>query len=260
MSDLKYITMILTCDKNTDILPYFFKFMKKYWPDFNNPIFINTESKRDIVSPYQCIYPWHTYKWDDPWSSRFYDCLCQVDNKYVLLIMDDFFFTDYVDSKEIVRCISILDREQDIACFNFAYSNSPYIRKEYDRYVLVDKKAPFRMNLQAALWRKSSLEKYIRKHENPWQFEIWGSKRIRRYNERIYHLDKDAKKIFTYPVGGVLADGKWRTDESVKLLKSNGIEINEDVRGVYYPGDSRKTEIKHRTFLEKCWQVFKSLI
>ena len=115
------------------------------------------------------------------------------------------------------------------------------------------------MNLQTALWRRETLIKYIRKHENPWQFEIWGSKRIRRYNERIYHLDKEAKKIFTYPIGGVLADGKWRTDESVELLKRNGIDIDFKVRGIYYPGETRKTEITHRSFLQKCWQVFKSL-
>lgn len=256
----KYTVMLLTCDKNADVLPYFFYFYKKYWPEFDDAIFINIESKRDISSPFECVYPQKEYNWDDPWSGRLFDCLKQISTEYVLLIMDDFFLTDYVDQNEIDRCLTIMDNNPDIACFNFAYSNSPFDRKEFDRYVLVNKKAPFRMNLQTCLWRKNRLEKFIRKHENPWQFEIWGSRRIRRYNDRIYHLDLNAKKIFTYPVGGVLADGKWRTDESVKLLKDNGIDFDENQRGIYYPGDDRKTEIKHRSFIEKCWQVFKSLI
>ena len=260
MKTSEYTVMLLTCDKNADVLPYFFMFFKKFWPTFDDEIFINIESIRNIKAPYLLQYPLKTYEWDAPWSERLYDCLEQVKTKYVLLIMDDFFLTDYVDEQEIDHCLEIMKKQNEIACFNFAFSNSPYTKKEFDRYVLVDKKAPFRMNLQTALWNKNHLEKYIRKHENPWQFEIWGSKRIRRYNEKIYHLDKGGKKVFTYPVGGVLAGGKWRTSESVNLLKDNGIEFDENIRGVYNPGDARTTEIKHRTFLEKCWQVFKSLI
>lgn len=256
----EYTVLILTCDKNMDVMPYFFEFFEKYWPTFNSDIFVDTESIRKIDTKYKCNFPNKKYRWDDPWSGRLKDCLEQIDSEFVLIIMDDFFFTDYVDEKEINRCVQLMNQNKDIACFNFAYSNSPYDKKEYERYVLVNKKAPFRMNLQTALWRKATLIKYIRRHENPWQFEIWGSKRIRRYKERIYHLDKGAKKIFTYPVGGVLADGKWRTNESVDLLKREGIVFDENKRGVYYPGDNRKTEIKHRSFLEKCWQVFKSLI
>lgn len=260
MQKEKYTLMILTCDKNMDIMPYFFYFFEKFWSSYKRTIFINTEAIRSIDTNYECMYPQKTYKWDDPWSGRLYDCLKQVSTDYVLLIMDDFFLTDYVDVHEVNRCLNIMEEQRDISCFNFAFSNSSYERKEFDRYVLVNRNAPFRMNLQTALWRKESLEKYIRKHENPWQFEIWGSKRIRRYKDRIYHLDKDVKKVFTYPVGGVLADGKWRTEESVQLLKSNGIVFDENQRGVYYPGNNRKTEIKHRSFIEKCWQVFKSLI
>lgn len=258
--DRAYQVMVLSCDKNADILPYFFQFFRESWKDFDDEIFVNIESVREIDSSFVCRYPTRVYQWDDPWSARFLDCLKEVQKEYVLVLLDDFFLTSEVDEEEIDKCVERMEKDPSIACFNFDYSKSPYISQEFERYVLVDKKAPFRMNLQAALWRKTTLQRFMRKHENPWQFEIWGSKRIRRYSDKVYHLDKNVPKVFTYPRGGVLADGKWNTNETVRFLKDRGIVFDESIRGVFNPGDSRKTEIKHRSFPEKCWQVFKSLI
>lgn len=260
MNTEKCTVLLLTCDKNADITEYCLAFLRKHWPQFEGPVFINTEEKRDLKSPYPCVYPDKVYVWDDPWSGRLYDCLEKIATPYVLIIMDDFFLTECVDDAEIGRCIGLMEENPDIACFNFAWSNSPFTRKEYERYVLVDRKATFRMNLQTALWNKKTLKKFIRKHENPWQFEIWGSKRVRRYADRVYHLDKGAKKVFTYPVGGAIADGKWRGDEVCQMMRQEGYNIDFEARGIYREGDARKTEIKHRTFLQKVWQVIKSLI
>jgi hypothetical protein len=42
-------------------------------------------------------------------------------------------------------------------------------------------------------------------------------------------------------------------------VRDFGIDLDE-TRGVYEDGDARKTEIRHRSFLEKCIGVAKSLI
>ena len=66
--------------------------------------------------------------------------------------------------------------------------------------------------------------------------------------------------MFDYPEGGVLADNKWRGDAVVEFLKQEGFSIDYSKRDVYYEGEDRKTEIKHRSFLQKVWEVTKSLI
>ena len=174
--------------------------------------------------------------------------------------MDDFILTDYVDQEEIEKDISYMENDKTIACFNYLPIPGEPEAIKYDRYMQMPKKTPFRINLQAALWRKSYLMKFIRKHENPWQFENWGSIRARRYSDKIYHLRKDAKRVFIYTDGGIIADERWHTEAAVELLKKEGYNIDFSARTIYHKGDARKTEIVHRTFIQKCWQVFKSLI
>lgn len=258
----KYCVMMLTCDNYSDIWPAYFGQLKKYWPEYKGPIFVNTETKavEGIICENELIYSKQKFKWDTPWAYRLYQCLKQIDTEYVLFLMDDFILTDYVDAEEVERCISYMERDKSIACFNYLPTPGEAVERGYDRYELKAIKAPFRINLQAALWRKSFLMKFIRKHEGPWQFETWGSRRARRYRDKIYHLTSDAKKVFIYPDGGVIADERWFGEIAIEVLKKEGYDIDFSKREIYHKGEPRKTEIVHRTFLQKCWQVFKSLI
>ncbi len=258
----KYILMILTCDKNIDLWEVLLNQIEKYWPDYSGEIFFNTEKSVLEQGGYKNTlrFPKQKYEWDTPWSLRLLSCLNEIKEEYVLFLLDDFILTKAVDFAEIEQCVKLMEENSDIACFNYMPTNSEYIKREYERYELKDRKAPFRINLQAALWRKSFLVKYIRKHENPWQFESWGSMRARRYSDKIYHIEKDAPIVFDYPEGGVLADNRWRGKEAIELMKNEGYKIDFEVRGFYEKGDKRKTEIVHRTFIQKVWQVFKSLV
>ena len=252
--------MMLTCDKNQDIWDAFFELLQKYWSEYNGKIFVNTESLEMESKQYELIFSKEKFNERTPWSLRFYKCLEQLDKEYVLLIMDDFLLCEQTEHEELLRCLKYMDEDRSIACFNFATSPGKVIKNEYGRYGLKDRKAAFRMNLQVAIWRRERLMKFIRTHENPWQFETWGSMRNRRYSDKIYHLNYHQPKVFHYLVGGVLADGKWRGDESVAFLKKEGFHFDFLKSGIYHEGEPRKTEIVHRTFMQKIFQVIKSLV
>lgn len=259
----KYQVMLLTCDKNSDLWGMFFYFFQKNWGKYKGDVFVNTETKKPLNINFpdnRIVTSKISFTDKDPWSFRLKKALNQVDNEYVLLIMDDFFLSDIVDNDEIDRCVEYMENDLNIACFNFQPINGPSIANAFGRYELKDKKVRFRLNLQVSLWRKSSLVKFIRNHENPWQFELWGSLRIRRYEDKIYHLKEGEKKVFDYYFGGVIADGKWRTEKSCSFLKENGFNIDFNIRGIYNDNDIRKTEISKRLFIVKVFQVIKSLI
>jgi hypothetical protein len=255
--------MVLTCDKNEDIWSTFFSMLKRNWPEFDGEIFINTERKQYQDSLYNVRRSQQQFSEYTPWSLRLKTCLKEVNTKYVIFLLEDFILSENVDDKEVLRTLSIMEKDNSIACFNYmeTYKDAEdSLGESYGNYYLKSQKAEFRINLQAALWRKDFLLKFIRNHENPWQFETWGNLRARRYGDKIFHIKKGAKRVFSYPEGGILADGRWRNDSSVEFLKKIGAEIDISIRDIYYDGDIRKTEIVHRTFLTKCWQVFKSLI
>lgn len=263
MKDKNYALMVLGCDKNSELLPMFLRNIKKYWPQYNKEVYINTESFRFKSKDFDLKFPSQTYDILFPWSERLYNFLEEYPYKYVIFLLDDFILGDFVDSNELDRVYEIMEKNPKIACFNFmeTYKDSvDSIKEMYDRYYLKDIKAEFRINLQAAIWRKDFLMKFIRKHENPWQFETWGTKRAQRFSNEIYHIKKDAKHVFIYPEGGVLADGKWYEKKAIDFMNKEGFSIDFSIRGIYHIGDSRKTEIKHRSFFQKVFEVIRSLI
>ncbi len=257
----EYAVMVLSCDSYKDVWPIFIKQFKKYWKEFEGTFFFNTETDRSLKDDtLQITFPDKTYDTRKNWAGRFKDCLKQIEEEYVLVLLDDFVFTGQIDAAEIDKCLTIMKGDHSIACFNFRCIPGPFDGEILGKYVLANKKAEFRINLQAALWKKSFLMKFIRKHENPWQFETWGSIRSRRFKDKLYHIKYGVESPIQYPGGGILADKRWHNQENVEWLRREGYDIDFSKRGVYNDGDPRVTEIVHRSFWEKCWQVFKSLI
>lgn len=263
MNKTDYALMVLGCDRNAELIPMFLCNLKKYWPQYQKEVYINTESIVTHSDDFKLIYPTHKCNINTPWAKRLYNFLQEYPYDYVVFLLDDFILSDYVDNDELNRVHNIMKEHSEIACFNFmeTYKDAKdSVKEAYGRYYLKNRKAEFRINLQAAIWRKDFLMKFIRKHENPWQFETWGCIRSRRYKEDIYHLQKGTKRVFDYLEGGVLADNKWRGDSAVDFMKREGFDIDFTKRGVYFEGDKRKTEIKHRSFMQKIWEVTRSLI
>ncbi len=259
--DKRCSILVCSCDKNEDIWPYFFYFFKKYYPTCQFPVYLNTETKgySDSDMPVTSL---HAHKPSDPegWSYRLRSYLNAMDSEYVIILLEDFFFTDYVRVDELECCMQRMDEDQSIANFIFDSGRHMCHESEFPEYLIQDRKAPFRLCLQAGIWRRTTLLKYLRNHENPWQFEVWGSKRARRWKEKSFVLKENEPKVFTYPSGGAIADNRWRGDEICKFMMENGLNVDFTQRGIYYPGDPRKTEIVRRSFVQKVWQVFKSLI
>jgi hypothetical protein len=253
--------LVCSCDKNEDLWPMFFYYMYQNWKDCRLPIYLNTENKVYCDKNYEIkTFQMFPHGDGDKWSLRLRKHLEQIAEEYVILILDDFFLLDTVDERELNWCLEEMKKNKNIAVFLFDPTPGPNVESPYANYERKGKKAPFRMSLQAGIWNKQHLLHFLRNHEGPWQFETWGSVRSRRYKEDFYALKRGVRPPFVYSVGGVIADNKWRGREACEfIVRDFGIDLDE-TRGVYEDGDARKTEIRHRSFLEKCIGVAKSLI
>jgi hypothetical protein len=104
----------------------------------------------------------------------------------------------------------------------------------------LDKKSPYRITTSPALWKVSSLRKYLRKVENIWMFEALGTLRSHKKYDSFYRVNEGKisngfNEIMPYFQGeddtGIVK-GKWQVGIE-KLFESAGIEVDYSKRGFY---------------------------
>jgi hypothetical protein len=124
----------------------------------------------------------------------------------------------------------------------------------------VDQKAKWRLSLQAALWRKSTLRAQIRRHETPWQLESYGGSRSRRMREKVCCVNRDefyveGKQVFPYQLTGVVA-GRWVREIVEPLFAMHGINMDFSKRGFHVHGKRGK---KRKAFVLRAIDRIRSI-
>lgn len=248
MKKIDCTLLISSCDKYEDLWYPFFELLKKYWPNLNMPIVLNTESKvyKHKGFDIKC-YSFYNNE-NVQWSKRLYDHLEKINTKYILFMLDDFFITDYVDDRKLEQYFDIIDKDDKIAVMYLVrINNQGIVCKDNSDFIILDKKAKYRLNCQVAIWRKESLKKMLRMHESPWHFETLGSKRSHRFSDKFYAFAKESDSYvikYDHNLGGAIHRGKW-TKNTPELLKRNDIEVDFSIRGMSSGNSTNTTKINH---------------
>lgn len=235
MMDKRDICTVLvnSCDSYEDTWEPFFKIFKIQWPDCPYPIVLNTESKKYVDEGLNVKCPNNFGETDKiPWGKRLIGVLKSIESEYVIFLLDDFFFTGRVDQDRINECIRWMDEDKSISVFSFRRTHQPNIQDgKYPHFERRPQTADYRLNCQAAIWRREKLISYIKPHENPWEWEIYGSIRSSRYKEKFYSAIEDEPYIFQYDIMkyGIIR-GKW-SKTTVDYLESYGIKVDYTKRG-----------------------------
>ena len=178
--------LICSCDIYEEAWAPFFSLYEKYWPDCEFETFITTNSK--ICQSDSAIT---LCTGSAPWSNRLREAVLKTAGDYVILLLDDFFFQDYVDSSEIKRILDIMESEKDIGAFYFKHSTGQNSSvSEYGNYIKMIPSKKYIINFQAGLWRKSALLDLI-----PPNMSAWDS-------EESITLEDDCKYRFYCPSSG----------------------------------------------------------
>lgn len=239
-----------TYDGGADMWEGFFTALCVQWPELKLPVAINTESKNFSWQGLD-IQMLHAKNKNMPWGKRLINALKQVDTEYILFFLEDFWLDAPVDNYFFEKCRQWMRDNTDVACLSFQWTRGPNIQD--GRFERFERKAPdgdYRINCQAALWRRERLIAFIRPHETPWEFEWWGSIRSKRYPDSIYTQKENSKPVFSYnlSVGGVVHKGRWNRNVVLPLAEKYGLSIDYKRRGFF---DEILLEPKRRTILEK---------
>jgi hypothetical protein len=164
----------------------------KYWPDCPYEVFIVTNFK-DSGSP---LVKAIKVGRDRGWSRNTLFALEQIPTPSLIYTHEDFWIKRSVSTEVIAEYAGLLDKNK-AAYIRLYPCPCPDSECELDpRLGVCSTDATYRTSLQLALWKKSVFQDLIVENENPWQFELHGTVRSRKYGAGFLSV-----KLFTTPDG-----------------------------------------------------------
>lgn len=253
--------LVLSCDKYSDIWPVFFDFFFKYWNDCPFKIYLASNHLNFVNNRVTNI---HSETVSD-WSSETKLILQQVKEKYVLLILDDYFIYKPVDMQVLSDSIRVMKKRDAIflklGCFPASHrslwmydiiAETPFIG-------IIRNWQEYRINLQLGIWNKELLYSLLKMGETPWQFEINGSKRSNEVSNPSLCIVEDPEKNYVHgPITylcSALTKGIWMLD-ALDLCKKESIMVSAGKRRVetkfeyYFRKLYTNTPLNRRKYLD----------
>lgn len=222
-------TEILVCsfDSYDDVWPAFFTLLFRYWPTCPYKINLLANEKSYVDCRVNTL---HTRK-DVDWSTSFLDALEQLDSKYVVVMMEDYFLTRSVDTHRVEGLMQVM-RSMNAACIHLFPDPVPArALSSHPGVGYVDPGQAFRVNLQAAAWNRATLIQLVRPGESAWDFEVRGSERSDALPQPFLSLTcAESEAPFHYYRTGVVR-GVWMPG-AVRLCRREGIELDLSRRKV----------------------------
>lgn len=235
MSSLKEKLTILvcTCDSYEDLWYPFFYLLDFYWPNLDCKIILNTETKsfsyKDLKIASYSFGP-------DLYGQRLLNHIKEVETPYLLLLLDDFFLRRPVDTEQLGKMIDFMDSDSEIAAMYCQESKYVAEQKSFNPFFRMNRYSPYKLNMQAAIWRTSSLMNYWKPKDNPWIWEVFVNYTTFDDKEKFYCL-KDLKYspvFYGYnPDGMGVFRGKWVIEDVKPLFDEHGLIIDYSKRGIY---------------------------
>lgn len=248
---MDYSILVNSCDSYSDVWDLFFSVLKKTWRGTFPVVYLNTEKK--------------TYETDDlhvevlnvdkdkiEWGERLINALVRIPNDYVLMLLEDFIFEDYIKTDIIERCCDHLKEDANILAYqltpNGEFEQGIFPKNDDVISGFAERRRGDLFTIVAGptLWRKADLIALTKKKDNPWEWEFFGSFRTILYGKKVMCWKSKSDCIFDYDVdhGGIIHRGKWvgyklRELEEKYDLKI-GIESREVVEDWMKMGDWNK--------------------
>lgn len=215
--------LVVSCDKNIEMVQIFFEFFEKFWDDCPYDIFLSMEEKKADLNE-KIIQINDNCK--TGWCGRVQKCLEMIPSKYVLIMLDDFFIEENVNMPLLDEYVEYMEQR------NAAQITLTPIRNELDEsgsknkhLVLRNRWGHYKTCLQCGIWNRKDFISLLKEKESPWEFELFGNIRSFICNKEFYAVISNADKPIKYNDGFLAVQGKINLPEKRRLEKKTGIDI-----------------------------------
>lgn len=228
MSKKKMAILMVGYDPYIDIWGDFFELYKRNWPDCPYSIYLADNECGYNMDGLKVI---HGGK-EAEWSRKVQIALEKIEEEYVCLLLEDFYFGSLVDTELIENTLEFIEQEKIkyYKLTTFSKINTP-IYKNLDYLHVLPGNLEYAISLQAGIWKKDFLkEKVGTENYNAWKFEV------DRINEEKQGTKEpmegcvfDERNILQIQHGVV--QGKY-LPEVIKYFDKRGYSLNQSKRQV----------------------------
>lgn len=232
-----FSVFVNTTDSFEDCWQPFFFLFKKFWPQYNGRIYLNTELKTFYYSGLNIISIKNGLI-ESKWTDCLIKALSNISDENVLYFQEDYFLHSPVNHEFLYELYKqFVDNDYDCLHLTDQCSNGPFIKKTTNEYIWeIHKNADYRISTQAAFWKRSSLIKIIDSGKTAWEFEHYSNENYNEKIQKVYCLNREIftkgkNEIIPYIFTGIIK-GKWNK-QVFQVFKENGIAVNFKERKFY---------------------------
>ncbi len=224
--------LVSSFDGYKDAWEPFFTLFDRYWPDCPFPIYLISNNAR-----YENGRVVNLALGDDMgWANNMIAALREIPAPYIIYLQEDYFLIRPVDTQRIMDLIAYMDEKQ--AGYLRLYPAPGPDRDCPDNPDVgeISEGAPYRVSMQAAVWRKDVLQRLLVKDEDGWDMEFYGSERSCELEEKFLSVKRKGSVAriidppFPYLCTAIIR-GTW-IREAVDLCRAEGIELDMSNIGV----------------------------
>lgn len=190
--------IVHTCDRYALLFKGFDYFFSKNW-DFDIPVncYFATEEVSVTLENFTNIK-----SGKGAWSDRLVTLLDQIEEDYVLYFQEDMWLNQPVDKEVFSELFEkTLANQWPLVKLNsspvFKTKPTDIFIKGFNVAILDNKESGFLMSHQVSLWNKAFFKQQLKPGEHPWRNERKGTKRLRKLNPQIFHMDYFAENGHT---------------------------------------------------------------
>lgn len=212
------LTLIIgTCNSYLKYIPNCCSLVSKYFKPPVKKIIIGENEYLNITDYYWAL------PGKEQWGKRMRLGIEAADTKYVFFMLDDYYLSQKLTIEFISWLIQFMEREN--ANKLSITPVPPEANYRYETTIDTIKKmsdsSDWLASVQPAIWKKDHILKVLQDDYDPWQFEIYGSEKLKGNVNNQFVIKVDDPIYFNFVRRGDILSSGWEEflkSENLKLL------------------------------------------
>ena len=161
--------VVMSCDSYSDLWDGFFETKERFWKDCPFNTYLVTNNKQCDLKHAVSIKCGDEFNW----VGRLRECLKTIKEDTIILMLEDYYISNYVDQKEVESLVDFLSQENVSYC-KLETRGTKFPKKYKKDYIrLITPDIRYGMSLITSVWKKSFLLDVLGEDDyTAWEFEI----------------------------------------------------------------------------------------